>query len=424
MHSFPLLNLEKHTQTLLNRLVFFIIFLFSSYSWGVGNIIVNNFAENTSTPLDNVENTIEDYDDYLSDERFYQLLSAENCDILYDEINFKKFDFKNLSVFYDNQIKSIVLDPKNFVYIIEYFEQSFRFQPEEMNEILFQFQSFDLDVLKEMKKIKNNIDILDDKSKSKSAVICSYDYEENISSNYFPDLSININNATQLNELISSKINVYFNGTIEYLFKNYEYQFDKSNYNLTNFPFDSHKIKTVLNFQLSDTSKIYPTDRFSSKLSYLNANNFKDINVPEFSIDQVDYNFNAINNSQSIEMEIEFSRINYSFIFKFLIPVLVLTAISFFLYYLPSNDSVPSALSLVLSMTVFSLVVNDSMPVLPYITFYDAIYFLSFFSIGILICVEVLFSFLKIRESFQVRFGTFHLLVYLISLGTCVFIYI
>ena len=163
----------------------------------------------------------------------------------------------NIQQEYDNIIKSIILRPKEFKYNINFLEQSFKFQAKEMNTALFQFQSFDLNILKEMNEVKKNVETKQ-LTGSESAIICEYNLLENIEIAKFPDLSINFENAQIIDtESISSKINVYFDGTVEYFFKNYTYQFDKSNFDLSRFPFDSHNIQTVIKLNMDDLSLIH-----------------------------------------------------------------------------------------------------------------------------------------------------------------------
>ena len=132
------------------------------------------FAESL---IDNDE--IITFNEYSSDPRLYQLLSAENCDVLYNEIDFSRFSTQNLNVQYDNIIKSIILKPKGFKYIVNFLEQSFKFQSKEMNTALFQFQSFDMNILKEMSDVKKNIELNQNKG-TESAIICEYNLLENI----------------------------------------------------------------------------------------------------------------------------------------------------------------------------------------------------------------------------------------------------
>ena len=364
------------------------------------------------------------FDEYSSDPRFYQLLSAENCDVLYNEIDFSRFNTQDLNVQYDNIIKSIILRPKEFKYNINFLEQSFKFQTKEMNTALFQFQSFDMNILKEMNEVKKNIE----KKKltgSESAIICEYNLLENIEIAKFPDLSINFENAQIIDtESISSKINVYFDGTVEYFFKNYTYQFDKSNFDLSRFPFDSHNIQTVIKLNMDDSAKISPSSYFIKKFKSLDSNNFEFINTPEFSIANVNINFGSVGGSQAIEMDFNASRVSYSFIFKFLLPLFIIIIISFLLYGFKRDIAVTNSLTLLLSMTVFSLVVNDSLPVTPYITFYDALYFISFISIGIFIFIKVFIFTLFQLNHLRLRIAFLHVCIYLITISLCSILYL
>ena len=328
-----------------------------------------------------------------------------------------------MNVQYDNIIKSIILRPKEFKYNINFLEQSFKFQTKEMNTALFQFQSFDMNILKEMNEVKKNIE-KKNLTGSESAIICEYNLLENIEIDKFPDLSINFENAQIIDiDSISSKINVYFDGTVEYFFKNYTYQFDKSNFDLSRFPFDSHNIQTVIKLNMDDSAKISPSSYFIKKFKSLDSNNFEFINTPEFSIDNVNINFGSVGGSQGIEMDFNASRVSYSFIFKFLLPLFIIIIISFLLYGFKKDIAVANSITLLLSMTVFSLVVNDSLPVTPYITFYDALYFISFISIGIFIFVKIYIFTLFQLNHLRLRIAFSHVCIYLIATLLCSILY-
>ena len=408
-------------QTHLNKLLFIFFLLASSLAYSKGTITGDSDLLFTESIIENEK--IITFDEYSSDPRFYQLLSAENCDVLYNEIDFSRFNTQDLNVQYDNIIKSIILRPKEFKYNINFLEQSFKFQTKEMNTALFQFQSFDLNILKEMNEVKKNVE-KKQLTGSESAIICEYNLLENIEIAKFPDLSINFENAQIIDtESISSKINVYFDGTVEYFFKNYSYQFDKSNFDLSRFPFDSHNIQTVIKLNMDDSAKISPSSYFIKKFKSLDSNNFEFINTPEFSIANVNINFGSVGGSQAIEMDFNASRVSYSFIFKFLLPLFIIIIISFLLYGFKRDIAVTNSLTLLLSMTVFSLVVNDSLPVTPYITFYDALYFISFISIGIFIFVKIYIFTLFQLNHLRLRIAFLHVCIYLIATLSCSILY-
>lgn len=408
-------------QTHLNKLLFFFFLLASSLAYSKVTITGDSDMLFTESLIENEK--IITFDEYSSDPRFYQLLSAENCDVLYNEIDFSRFNTQDLNVQYDNIIKSIILRPKEFKYNINFLEQSFKFQTKEMNTALFQFQSFDLNILKEMNEVKKNVE-KKQLTGSESAIICEYNLLENIEIDKFPDLSINFENAQIIDtESISSKINVYFDGTVEYFFKNYTYQFDKSNFDLSRFPFDSHNIQTVIKLNMDDSAKISPSSYFIKKFKSLDSNNFEFINTPEFSIANVNINFGSVGGSQAIEMDFNASRVSYSFIFKFLLPLFIIIIISFLLYGFKRDIAVTNSLTLLLSMTVFSLVVNDSLPVTPYITFYDALYFISFISIGIFIFVKIYIFTLFQLNHLRLRIAFLHICIYLIATLSCSILY-
>ena len=408
-------------QTHLNKLLFIFFLLASSLAYSKVTITGDSDLLFSESLIENEK--IITFDEYSSDPRFYQLLSAENCDVLYNEIDFSRFSTQNLNVQYDNIIKSIILRPKEFKYNINFLEQSFKFQTKEMNTALFQFQSFDLNILKEMNEVKKNVE-KKQLTGSESAIICEYNLLENIEIDKFPDLSINFENAQIIDtESISSKINVYFDGTVEYFFKNYTYQFDKSNFDLSRFPFDSHNIQTVIKLNMDDSAKISPSSYFIKKFESLDSNNFEFINTPEFSIANVNINFGSVGGSQAIEMDFNASRVSYSFIFKFLLPLFIIIIISFLLYGFKRDIAVTNSLTLLLSMTVFSLVVNDSLPVTPYITFYDALYFISFISIGIFIFVKIYIFTLFQLNHLRLRIAFLHVCIYLIATLSCSILY-
>ena len=421
MLNYPMRNLEKLMLTHLSKFLLLFFLLIPSIAYSTGTITGNTDLLFTESLIEN-DKTITS-NEYSSDPRFYQLLSAENCDVLYNEIDFSRFSSQNLDVQYDNIIKSIILRPKEFKYNINFLEQSFKFQAKEMNTALFQFQSFDMNILKEMNEVKKNIEN-NPSNQSKSAIICEYNLLENIEINKFPDLSINFENA-QIIDIgsISSKINVYYDGTVEYYFKNYTYQFDKSNFDLSKFPFDSHNIQTIIRLNMDNSAQISPSSYFIKKFKFLDDNNFQFINTPEFSIDNVNIDFGSVSGSQAIKMDFIASRVSYSFIFKFLLPLFFITMVSFSLYGFLNDRAVGDSITLLLSMTIFSLVVNDSLPVTPYITFYDALYFISFISIGIFVFIKIFVYKLFQLSHLRLRISFLHISIYLVATLLCTIIY-
>ena len=103
MHNFPMQNLEKLMQTHLNKFLFLFFLLIPSISYSAGKITDNSDLLFTESIIENDETITSN--EYSSDPRFYQLLSAENCDVLYNEIDFSRFNTQNLNVQYDNIIK-------------------------------------------------------------------------------------------------------------------------------------------------------------------------------------------------------------------------------------------------------------------------------------------------------------------------------
>jgi hypothetical protein len=175
---------------------------------------------------------------------------------------------------------------------------------------------------------------------------------------------------------------------------------------------------------MDDSAKISPSSYFIKKFKSLDSNNFEFINTPEFSIANVNINFGSVGGSQAIEMDFNASRVSYSFIFKFLLPLFIIIIISFLLYGFKRDIAVTNSLTLLLSMTVFSLVVNDSLPVTPYITFYDALYFISFISIGIFIFVKIYIFTLFQLNHLRLRIAFFHVCIYLIATLSCSILYL
>ena len=85
MLNYPMRNLEKLMQTHLNKLLFFFLLLLaSSLAHSKGTITGDSDLLFTESLIENER--IITFDEYSSDPRFYQLLSAENCDVLYKRL--------------------------------------------------------------------------------------------------------------------------------------------------------------------------------------------------------------------------------------------------------------------------------------------------------------------------------------------------
>ena len=101
---------------------------------------------------------------------------------------------------------------------------------------------------------------------------------------------------------------MYFDGTVEYFFKNYTYQFDKSNFDLSRFPFDSHNIRTVIKLNMDDSAKISPSSYFIKKFKLEVAFNPKNYLVSILNTVSKEKMFNEkypYKSSESITMEEE-----------------------------------------------------------------------------------------------------------------------
>ena len=97
--------------------------------------------------------------------------------------------------------------------------------------------------------------------------------------------------------------------------------------------------------------------------------------------------------------------------------------VSFSLYGFLNDRAVGDSITLLLSMTIFSLVVNDSLPVTPYITFYDALYFISFISIGIFVFIKIYVYKLFQLNHLRSRISFLHISIYLVATLLCTIIY-
>lgn len=358
----------------MQRLLFIITLLFS----------FQVFAE--FTLIDNVNETTE------KQKRLYNLLSADQCDELYETISFKNKVISNTEINYFKFIDFIELDPKKLQFSASFAEQAFKFSSNEVTSALFDFKSFDLTTL----KIFRDIDALV-KSDNSARVICSYDYGQS-TQNKFPTLGVSINNALQLSQAISNdRINIYSDGSIEYLFLNHKYNLLKSDFNLRMFPFDRHNITINFKYNVGENVKFTPSKQFFDTWVTEDENNFNNITVPNFTIEKA--KFKNINSNLNPQVRLEFNllRIYNSFFYTTILPMLLIIICTWFIYLAQTEQSrFSTTTGSIFAIIAINLTASNSLPELSYNTLYDVFFLICISSV--LFTVSALIITFKISQ--------------------------
>ena len=182
-------------------------------------------------------------------------------------------------------------------------------------------------------------------------------------------------------ETEDKKLTIFPDGTVEY-----EEKFSarlEMVYDLRQFPFDSQLLEIEMeSFSWSDNEMLLheQTDRIGFG---------DDFEIPEWHTEALRTEIRTIQEIRQNEpfsemvMEIEITRRSGFYIWKMIVPLVMLVVLAWSVFWM-HGESVPDRLSVsivgVLTVVAYQFVITDSLPRVPYITFMDSFFVISYIS--------------------------------------------
>ena len=216
-----------------------------------------------------------------------------------------------------------------------------------------------------------------------AVIICTYDYSESMENKKFPNLGLKINKGREtLKEAAKDLININSDGRVEYVFINHQHEILRPDFNLKLFPFDSHLFSVGFRTSSMKNVKFKPVRKFQENWQDAANNGYASISLPNFSLIEVTVNVTETDFENRIEYDFTSNRIAYSFIYKVIVPALILIFISFFGRLIKDQSwkffLVTSILFIVIAI---NLTVADNLPSLSFQTLFNTFTFLSICSL-------------------------------------------
>ena len=315
---------------------------------------------------------------------FSELFPKRICDKIYDNSYFgsenKLLEEVELKAYFN--LKRLNVDETNSNLSLYFDQRSYYYKDPKLGIIIFNSISDDFSeqIGSINKKIKD--------AGTQKIVVCEYDLKKSISEGKFFDFKIIFENATKIETNVAPKIIIYFDGTIEYLYFDEQVQYNTSEFNYKTYPFDTQSFKIAvssqifenLSFRMSDKFKILNTDIKKLKFSNISSPGWtikKYITYPDLESLGDLYSEYA---KHSVKSEITIDRNSISFVFKFVIPILLIIIINYCTIFVPMEyGRIQICITLVLSLVAFNLVAATAkIPEMPYINIFDWFIFTAY----------------------------------------------
>ena len=315
---------------------------------------------------------------------FSEFFPKKICNKIYEESSFGKENKLSEEVelkAYIN-LKRLNVDETNSNLLLYFDQRSYNYKDPKLGIIIFNNISDDFsdEVASLNKKIKD--------AGTQKIVVCEYDLEKSISEGKFFDFKIIYDNATKVETNVSPKILIYFDGTIEYLYFNEKVEYNASEFNYKKYPFDEQSFKISVSSQISEDLSFRMSDKFKLLNADIKKLEFSNISSPGWTIKQYTtypdleplgdlYSDYA---KQSVKSEITIDRNSISFVFKFIIPILLIIIINYCTIFVPMEyGRISVCITLVLSLVAFNLVAATAkIPEMPYLNVFDWFIFTAY----------------------------------------------
>ena len=315
---------------------------------------------------------------------FSELFPKRICDNIYDKSTFgtekKLKEYVTLKNFFN--LKRINLDEQNSSLSLFLDQRSFYYTEPKLNLIIF--NSLSDDFSDEMSAINKKVI----EAKTQKIVVCEYDLNKSISEGKFFDFQMTYQDSTKVESNIDPKILIFYDGTVEYIYYDEVVTYNISDFNYKKYPFDEQSFKFVVYSKVFEKVSFRASDKFKILNDEMRKVNFTNISSPGWTINQfISYPYmetlvDAYSDyaKHSITTEFLIQRNSISFVFKFIMPIVMLIMVTYFTIFLPFEfDRISVCITLVLSLVAFNLVAAASkIPDMPYLNVFDWFIFTAY----------------------------------------------
>ena len=315
---------------------------------------------------------------------FSELFPKKICDKIYNESTFgsenKLLEEVELKAYFN--LKRLNLDETNSNLSLYFDQRSFYYKDPKLGIIIFNSVSDDFSeqLVSINKKIKD--------AGTQKIVVCEYDLKKSILDGKFFDFKIVFENATKIETNVPPKIIIYFDGTIEYLYYDEQVQFNTSEFNYKKYPFDTQSFKIAVSSKIFENLSFRMSDKFKLLNADIRKLEFSNISSPGWTINKyITYpDLESLGDlyseyaKHSVKSEITIDRNSISFVFKFVIPILLIIVINYCTIFVPMEyGRIQICITLVLSLVAFNLVAATAkIPEMPYLNIFDWFIFTAY----------------------------------------------
>ena len=315
---------------------------------------------------------------------FSELFPKRICDNIYDQSNFgveKKLKEDVTLKNYFN-LKRINLDEQKSTLSLFLDQRSFFYTEPKLNLIIF--NSLSDDFSNEMSAINKKVI----EAKTQKIVVCEYDLNKSISEGKFFDFQMTFQDSTKVESNVKPKILIFYDGTIEYVYYDEVASYNISDFDYKRYPFDEQSFKFVIYSKIFEKVSFRASDKFKILNDEMREVNFTNISSPGWTINQfISYPYmetlvDAYSDyaKHSITTEFLIERNSISFVFKFIMPIVMIIMITYLTIFLPFEFyRISVCITLVLSLVAFNLVAASSkIPDMPYLNVFDWFIFTAY----------------------------------------------
>ena len=315
---------------------------------------------------------------------FSELFPKRICDNIYDKSTFgtekKLKEDVTLKNFFN--LKRINLDEQNSTLSLFLDQRSFYYTEPKLNLIIF--NSLSDDFSDEMSAINKKVI----EAKTQKIVVCEYDLNKSISEGKFFDFQMTYQDSTKVESNIDPKILIFYDGTVEYIYYDEVVTYNTSDFNYKKYPFDEQSFKFVVYSKVFEKVSFRASNKFKILNDEMRKVNFTNISSPGWTINQfISYPYmetlvDAYSDyaKHSITTEFLIQRNSISFVFKFIMPIVMIIMITYLTIFLPFEFyRISVCITLVLSLVAFNLVAASSkIPDMPYLNVFDWFIFTAY----------------------------------------------
>ena len=317
---------------------------------------------------------------------FSELFPKKVCDKIYQNSSFgskNKLDEEVLLMNYHN-LKGINLNETNSELVLFFDQRTYFYKEPKLNLLIF--NSLNEDFSDQIQAVTQKII----KAKTQKIVVCEYDLKTSISEGKFFDFKISFENSTKVESSISPKILIYYDGTIEYIYYDEEVHYAIPQFNYRKYPFDDHEFKFLISSKVFENVYFEKSGKFKILLGDAKKVNYTNISFPGWTIKQY-ISYPAIESltdaysdysKHSITSEVEIQRNWITYLFKFILPIMVIILINYGSMFVPYTfERTTLAGTSLIALVAFNLVTSTAkIPVLPYLNLFDWFMFMSYFN--------------------------------------------